>query len=522
MQFMSNVTSAYYFDVLPVHPPPERLESLTGYLTRIASANGIRRVRILSALFDVKIYKNLWDAPLGSFEEIALLTACTDSQILATTFFHLAKKFITSLHPRYIAGFLQNSLSSHLRYCPLCLAQAPYYRLTWRFLVLPGCNIHGCRFITQCELCKKPIPLFILPSEIGKCPLCRGDLLAYSVDMLSEYDMRKANYVTDIEYILSPSSLAEDKDFTRKVGYRFATLRRERQLSTQQIADCLSIPVLEVRNIEQGGVHQYTSLLGYLKYADYIGVSLQKICEYCKNATFDSIVYSQDICLLASLKQQYIVQPFESVIIEHIQEVVRAIESSEKLVTLSDIIKQMHTTSKKLRQYQMVNAFWEEMLSSARNEKAKQKRLTENELVEKVEPVMKVLLASGQLPTLENVGVIIGISGAKLGYYQRVKELFEQVPSQDYMRNKKQDKSLIEQLRVLEQKNLPSTNLIINQVNEAVRDLSISGKKVSPYSISKIVKIPIWQLKSIPQVKAILDRFVPKRKRKRKRKFGTA
>ena len=29
----------YYFDTLPIHPPPERLESLTSYLIRLAEAN---------------------------------------------------------------------------------------------------------------------------------------------------------------------------------------------------------------------------------------------------------------------------------------------------------------------------------------------------------------------------------------------------------------------------------------------------------------------------------------------------
>ena len=30
----------YYFETLPIHPQPKRLESLTGYLIRLAEANG--------------------------------------------------------------------------------------------------------------------------------------------------------------------------------------------------------------------------------------------------------------------------------------------------------------------------------------------------------------------------------------------------------------------------------------------------------------------------------------------------
>lgn len=87
---------AYYFDMLPIHPKPERLESLTSYMLRIAEANAIQNISasaLLNLLFgDSNItdqWKDLIDFPLVSFGNILKVTHCSASEILATTFFHL-------------------------------------------------------------------------------------------------------------------------------------------------------------------------------------------------------------------------------------------------------------------------------------------------------------------------------------------------------------------------------------------------------------------------------------------------
>jgi hypothetical protein len=43
-------SKTYYFDILPYHPQPERLESFTSYLMRLAGANSILSMDGLSAL----------------------------------------------------------------------------------------------------------------------------------------------------------------------------------------------------------------------------------------------------------------------------------------------------------------------------------------------------------------------------------------------------------------------------------------------------------------------------------------
>src|SRR5262245_20423143 len=115
----------YYFDTLPIHPPPERLESLTGYLTRLAEANGILSIDGLSATCfperDRRIARSIADYPPLSFTTLAHVTACSESLLRSTTFYHLGSKFGRSTHPQALSRFLSGSVAQYLRFCPACL-----------------------------------------------------------------------------------------------------------------------------------------------------------------------------------------------------------------------------------------------------------------------------------------------------------------------------------------------------------------------------------------------------------------
>jgi hypothetical protein len=69
----------YYFDVLPLHPPPEYLEALTSYLMRLAELNGISSMDGLSALCfphqDRRITRDIADYPPVSCRKIWTLDA---------------------------------------------------------------------------------------------------------------------------------------------------------------------------------------------------------------------------------------------------------------------------------------------------------------------------------------------------------------------------------------------------------------------------------------------------------------
>lgn len=86
----------YYFETLPVHPHPERLELFTSYLTRLAEANGLRSMGALAStcFFDEYVRTMRWqkDTPPVSLGQLPTAAVCHPSDLLTTTFFHLGKK----------------------------------------------------------------------------------------------------------------------------------------------------------------------------------------------------------------------------------------------------------------------------------------------------------------------------------------------------------------------------------------------------------------------------------------------
>src|SRR6266536_2470504 len=225
----------YYFDVLPYHPRPEYLESLTSYLMRLAWCNDISSIDGLSALCfpqqDRRITRDIADYPPVSFESLMVAGACTEEILRTTTFFYLAAKFGRSTLPQPMSRFLSGCVSQYLRYCPMCLAeqQVRYYPLSWRFLPLTYCCQHRCRLLEACGYCGELIPLFTSPFRLGFCPRCQRSLKLYAVSLVSdEIELEAASQARDdILFLLAPQSWEVDSgDVIRRVGQRFAHLRR--------------------------------------------------------------------------------------------------------------------------------------------------------------------------------------------------------------------------------------------------------------------------------------------------------
>src|SRR5581483_9957190 len=67
----------YYFEVLPLHPGPEYLESLTSYLMRLADLNGISSIDGLSALCfphqERRISRGIAEYPPVSFDDLTIV-----------------------------------------------------------------------------------------------------------------------------------------------------------------------------------------------------------------------------------------------------------------------------------------------------------------------------------------------------------------------------------------------------------------------------------------------------------------
>ena len=166
------------WNVLPLHPQPQPLESCTGYIMRLAEANGLKSIYELEALTGGMRIGNLKspDYPAPVLPGLARIARVPAARWLDMTFFHLVQRFGRSLQPVALHKFLEGSLCPVLRYCPLCLAEhtPAYYRLFWRFLVLPGCIEHSVHFLAQCGHCGSPLSFLRASLDSRYALLVRG------------------------------------------------------------------------------------------------------------------------------------------------------------------------------------------------------------------------------------------------------------------------------------------------------------------------------------------------------------
>jgi hypothetical protein len=276
----------YYFDVLPLHPKPEYLESLTSYLMRLAEDNGISSLDGLSALCfphqDRRITRDIADYPPGSFDKLTIVAATTEEILRTTTFFHLAVKFGRSTLPQPMSRFLSGILGQYLRYCPMCFAEQPvrYYLLTWRFLIVTCCRKHKCRLLEACGHCDQWLPLFRSPFKVGNCPSCRHDLKLCAAPEPDEAELEVAGHIhDDIVFLLTPQLWeATSSSIVRRVGRRFADVRRMKRRTAVEVANQIGVTLTMVEGIERGNIQgKGATLQSYFKYAHYLCLSLKEI-----------------------------------------------------------------------------------------------------------------------------------------------------------------------------------------------------------------------------------------------------
>jgi hypothetical protein len=293
----------YYFDVLPLHPRPAYLESLTCYLMRLAELNGISSIDGISALCfphqDRRITRDIADYPPISFSDLTRVGVWSEEILRTTTFFHLAAKFGRSTLPQPMSRFLSGCVGQYLRYCPACLAEQPvkYYLLTWRFLMVTCCHKHKCRLLEACGHCDGLLPLFRSPFKLGDCPRCRQNLKQCASALVSdEAELEISLHVQDnIVFLLTPKSWEADSgSVIEQVGRRFAHMRRMKQCTAVEMAIQIGETLTVVEGIERGDFQgKGATLRSYFKYAHFLCLSLKEV--------FSDVIGASDHVLTAPL-----------------------------------------------------------------------------------------------------------------------------------------------------------------------------------------------------------------------------
>lgn len=277
----------YYFDVLPLHPRPEYLESLTSYLMRLAEHNGISSIDGLSALCfphqDRRITRDIADYPPVTFGDLTRVGTWSEETLRTTTFFHLAVKFGRSTLPQPTSRFLSGCVSQYLRYCPACFAEQRVrcYLLPWRFLMLTCCCKHKCRLLETCGHCDELIPLFTSPFKLGNCPRCQQSLKLCATALVSGgAELQVATHVhDDIVFLLTPQPWeANSSSNIRRVGRRFAHMRRMKRLTAVEVASQIGVTLTVVEGMERGDFQgRGATLQSYIKYAHSLCLDLKEV-----------------------------------------------------------------------------------------------------------------------------------------------------------------------------------------------------------------------------------------------------
>ncbi len=287
-------SDVYYFDVLPLRPRPKSLESLTSYLIRLAYVNGISTIADLTTVFfpsvDDKTIHTLSDLPMEDYGELPTLAQIDPGLLCTLTLHPVLIKFDRLGSPTTQGTFLAGSTARHLRFCPICLGNDPYYHLPWRFLKLQGCHKHGCQLLDHCGHCGATIRLLPKTLRIGVCPSCSCDLSACPAPALTDADRLAAHQqLRDLEFLLKPDPKGTKTGQLRPaLALAFSRMRQPGGMSVAELARASGLPHESLHKIEQAGSSQRGARLSfYHAYADHFGMGLQDLFDVAQSEPND-------------------------------------------------------------------------------------------------------------------------------------------------------------------------------------------------------------------------------------------
>lgn len=299
-----------HLDVLPIHPQPLPLESYTGYLTRLGEVNGIRRLNQLSVVTGLHLaeVRSPSDFPhVATYARLPQVTMSSTERLQATTFYYLLRKFgRTTSAPNMSKHFLQESIGSHLRYCPLCLAEYGYISLLWRFLGVEACVQHGVDLLTECGHCGQPMPFLPNGLRVAHCPHCQKDLRICKTCQASETAMQRTRiWRDDLAFLLTPQSW-DDCNVIQHVGPQLLRRRHQHQYSLDDTAAYLGVTANTIQGMEsQVKARKGEHFIHYMRYGHWLGFSMRQLFTQAATAYHKTDV---DCWIVLDIREQSLLE----------------------------------------------------------------------------------------------------------------------------------------------------------------------------------------------------------------------
>lgn len=279
-----------FVQVLPYRPAPYPGECLSGYLVRLADANGLTFWDLACDLFGrLRTVGQLpllrWEYPIDEWGRIPLRTQLSPVQLRALSVAPLLAKFRAPLivppgQSRSPGQSLQDIVRPELAVCPQCLEAEPYVRLMWRLIPAQVCLTHAAWLQDRCPQCGKMLRVVSTAQPHLRCAECGMDLRRLPTvpapeDLLISQTRCQAN----LQFLLNPETRLVDmvssekrrpSDLPQAIGLKFRYLRKEAGLSQADVAKRMKVAGTMVGSVENG---RHTPLAVYLSYLDVFALT---------------------------------------------------------------------------------------------------------------------------------------------------------------------------------------------------------------------------------------------------------
>lgn len=181
-----------------IHPTPVgvgtvAVESLSGYLQRLATLNMIPLTALVTAAggfganavsgYPLSTLAQSCDLYPGDLSKLACLVRQPLSALEALTVLPVYRAFYGEVPPNShaIRKFFHPSRSEatvtlYRRICPACVQESGVYRLVWQFVEVQVCLTHGCFLEDKCARCYRRSRILPARAVVGRCYQCRTSL----------------------------------------------------------------------------------------------------------------------------------------------------------------------------------------------------------------------------------------------------------------------------------------------------------------------------------------------------------
>lgn len=469
----------YHFEVLPMHPRPEDLESLTSWLMRLSNSNLIDSANALHTCVNANLQyqRKKPDTYPANLTSLSRATACPPEQILETTFHYLGLKFRRT---QRVSVLTKTEVSNHLRYCPECLFENGYNSLLWRFSRLVGCPTHEVFLLEACPTCHRKIPLYAAPYRVGICSHCGEDLTRGNAKPIeSDLELKSLSYWSaEIRFLLTPVKWDVD-DVSNLLGPHLAAKRRQLGISPEDMCELTDMSRENIKALENSDTGNFRGLRlhHYIRYLEVIGTTFRGV--------FSNLL--DELNKFPERKNWSQKDFYEQKLLDQLIEAKAKLESNGIEVNQKLLASHVRMDVPTLRYYPRIQAFLEEIASEERVQERRKQR--EEELLRQVKQAIHQLESTNLPITQQAIGDLIGRAPEGFKLYPEVVDCIAMFTISREERFTKREAELIE------------------CVNTAVAHLEGVGKLVSQAEVANRIGISREGLMLYPRVAKMMEKI---------------